>query len=90
MLNGVRVQVPSLAPNLIKKAYRGVAQLVAHLTGGQGVAGSSPVTPTIQSVFLDTLFFIPFFLPFYIYIFEKHQAEDFESSAFFILTYISS
>ena len=29
---------------------RGVAQVVAHLTGGQGAAGSSPVTPTISSV----------------------------------------
>ena len=27
-------------------AYRGVAQLVACLTGGQEAAGSSPVTPT--------------------------------------------
>ena len=29
---------------------RGVAQVVAHLTGGQGAAGSSPVTPTITGV----------------------------------------
>ncbi len=41
VLYGVWVQVPLLAPN-----FRGVAQLVAYLTGGQVVAGSSPVTPT--------------------------------------------
>ena len=29
------------------ECYRGVAQLVAHMTGGHGAAGSSPVTPTI-------------------------------------------
>ena|GEM_PF-6122565 len=29
---------------------RGVAQLVACLTGGQEAAGSSPVTPTMPSV----------------------------------------
>ena len=43
--------------------FPGVAQLVAHLTGGQGAAGSSPVTPTIPSVLIGiepirTLFFI--------------------------------
>ena len=32
------------------ECYRGVAQLVAHMTGGHGAAGSSPVTPTIPSV----------------------------------------
>ena len=37
---------------------RGVAQVVAHLTGGQGVASSSLVTPTkIQGILLDTLYF---------------------------------
>ncbi len=30
------------------KIYRGVAQLVAYLTGGQVVASSSLVTPTIE------------------------------------------
>ena len=30
--------------------FRGVAQLVAHTSGGRGAAGSSPVTPTISSV----------------------------------------
>ena len=34
--------------SLIK--YRGVAQFVACLTGGQEAAGSSPVTPTMPSV----------------------------------------
>ena len=32
----------------VLKEHRGVAQVVAHLTGGQGAAGSSPVTPTIK------------------------------------------
>ena len=27
-------------------SYRGVAQLVAHTSGGRDAAGSSPVTPT--------------------------------------------
>ncbi len=31
---------------IIYYEYRGVAQLVAYLTGGQGVASSSLVTPT--------------------------------------------
>ena len=31
---------------MLKIKYRGVAQVVAHLTGGQVAAGSSPVTPT--------------------------------------------
>ncbi len=29
--------------------YRGVAQLVAHTSGGRDAAGSSPVTPTIKN-----------------------------------------
>ena len=33
-----------------KVGYRGVAQLVAHTSGGRDAAGSSPVTPTISSV----------------------------------------
>ena len=38
--------------------HRGVAQVVAHLTGGQGVASSSLVTPTkIQGIQKDTLYF---------------------------------
>ena len=40
---------------------RGVAQVVAHLTGGQGVAGSSPVTPTTGQKGL-TKTFLPFVL----------------------------
>ena len=30
--------------------YRGVAQLVAHTSGGRDAAGSSPVTPTKSGV----------------------------------------
>ncbi len=42
--------------------HRGVAQLVAHTSGGRDAAGSSPVTPTIPSVhkvsdFVNTRFF---------------------------------
>ena len=33
--------------------YRGVAQLVAHTSGGRDAAGSSPVTPTIPSVLTE-------------------------------------
>ena len=32
---------------------RGVAQLVAHTSGGRDAAGSSPVTPTIPSVLTE-------------------------------------
>ena len=32
--------------------YRGVAQLVAHTSGGRDAAGSSPVTPTIPRVLI--------------------------------------
>ena len=41
------------------ECYRGVAQLVAHMTGGHGAAGSSPVTPTTseQSSLCSDLFF---------------------------------
>ena len=35
---------------IISVGYRGVAQLVAHTSGGRDAAGSSPVTPTITSV----------------------------------------
>ena len=35
---------------------RGVAQVVAHLTGGQGVASSSLVTPTKKGSFPTALF----------------------------------
>ena len=34
----------------LQKQLRGVAQLVAHLVWDQGVAGSNPVTPTIQEI----------------------------------------
>lgn len=45
-------------------SYRGVAQLVAHTSGGRDAAGSSPVTPTkkqtdhiiMRSVFVLTRF----------------------------------
>ena len=37
--------------------YPGVAQLVAHLTGGQGAAGSSPVTRTTSEQALYRLLF---------------------------------
>ena len=37
---------------------RGIAQLVARLSGGQEVVGSSPATPTKKVVFFDTTFFI--------------------------------
>ena len=47
--------------------YRGVAQLVAHTSGGRDAAGSSPVTPTITSVLIgfkyfyeNTRFFVPY------------------------------
>ena len=36
----------AVIPLCFYRNYRGVAQVVAHLTGGQGAAGSSPVTPT--------------------------------------------
>ena len=55
--NTVQVQVLLSAP-------RGVAQVVAHLTGGQGAAGSSPVTPTKKTSYLCGLrgfFFLPYF-----------------------------
>ena len=47
---------------------RGVAQLGARLTGGQEAAGSSPVTPTIQSVLIVTERFSVRTLCFYIHI----------------------
>ena len=34
----------------MRRYRRGVAQLVAHTSGGRDAAGSSPVTPTIPSV----------------------------------------
>lgn len=43
----------------IKALSTGVAQVVAHQTGGLGVASSSLVTPTKKNrVSFDTLFFI--------------------------------
>ena len=49
-------------------SYRGVAQLVAHTSGGRDAAGSSPVTPTIPRVLIGfemfykhSRFFIAFF-----------------------------
>ena len=36
--------------------YRGIAQLVAHLSGGQGVMSSSLVTPTKKERFLNRSF----------------------------------
>ena len=37
--------------------HRGVAQVVAHLTGGQGVASSSLVTPTNRAAFCRPMLF---------------------------------
>ena len=43
--------------HLLKENHRGVAQVVAHQTGGLGVASSSLVTPTKKAVF-STVFFL--------------------------------
>ena len=40
--------------HLLKENHRGVAQVVAHQTGGLGVASSSLVTPTTWSVQYET------------------------------------
>ena len=46
--------------------FRGVAQLVAHVVWDHGVAGSSPVTPTNKSGFVQIRFiFLPFIQGFY-------------------------
>ena len=42
--------MPQKSVIIISVGYRGVAQLVAHTSGGRDAAGSSPVTPTISSV----------------------------------------
>ena len=43
--------------HLLKENHRGVAQVVAHQTGGLGVASSSLVTPTKKGGF-PTVFFL--------------------------------
>ena len=58
---------PDHRATLVADIFRGVAQLVAHTSGGRGAAGSSPVTPTISSVHnvyevMNTRFFV--FMPF--------------------------
>ena len=58
MITHVQVQVLSLAP--IKfNFYRGIAQLVARLSGGQEVVSSSLATPTKVNKhrFVTVLFF---------------------------------
>ncbi len=47
--------------HLLKENHRGVAQVVAHQTGGLGVASSSLVTPTKQkrsSKLIELLFIL--------------------------------
>ena len=61
-----QIAIRNLA-DYFKAEHRGVAQVVAHLTGGQGAAGSSPVTPTSQEprhalMCVGVLFFISFFI----------------------------
>lgn len=46
-----------ILPDTVSLNYRGVAQLVARTAGGREVAGSSPVTPTIQNARLYVGFF---------------------------------
>ena len=62
---------PDHRATLVADIFRGVAQLVAHTSGGRGAAGSSPVTPTISSVHnvyevMNTRFFI--FMPFLLFL----------------------
>ena len=47
--------------HLLKENHRGVAQVVAHQTGGLGVASSSLVTPTIfKSICIKQMLFFMF------------------------------
>lgn len=45
----------SICYNIV--CYRGVAQLVAHASGGRDAAGSSPVTPTSKNGLLRQVVF---------------------------------